>query len=103
LNKFHVTLLTLGLGLAPAHGSVIYYSDLASWQSASSNITTIDFEGIAPAGNTANESGGLMLSGVNFSVGGTAESARRQSAHESKHHVAKRHQGLCIRLLGHRR
>jgi hypothetical protein len=63
------------MGLAScnqAHASIIVYTDRASFTAATSSLTTIDFNGIAPANSyNAYGTGPLTLSGVTFTGNGS--------------------------------
>ena len=52
---------------APARADTVIYSTRTLFNGAATNLTTIDFEGIAPANSVANFPSPLTLSGVTFS------------------------------------
>ncbi|MGH9613254.1 MAG: PEP-CTERM sorting domain-containing protein [Bryobacteraceae bacterium] len=62
--------LLVGLAVATplASGSTITYTDESAWNSASMNLTTVGFEGLAPANslNFYSTSAGLSIDGVQF-------------------------------------
>ncbi len=47
------------------------YTSLAAFQAATSGLTTITFDGMAPSGGFINVSSGLSLSGVTFNMNGS--------------------------------
>src|SRR5580693_6176351 len=49
-RRLALPLLTAAVGLAPAYGDLVTYTDKASFLTAMGAGTTIDFSGIAPAG-----------------------------------------------------
>jgi hypothetical protein len=68
LRVFLPILSALLMPAAPAGATIVQYTDLASWTAATNTITTIGFEGLAPAGGTKDYSNttGLVISGVQF-------------------------------------
>jgi hypothetical protein len=54
LRKFRVLILlalaALAWNVTPAYATVVTYTDLASWQAATSRVLTADFEGLTPGG-----------------------------------------------------
>jgi hypothetical protein len=65
-----VTSLSL-LAANSAQAATVQFTDLTSFQANTTGITTIDFEGLAPAGSFTNYgSGGLTTSGVSFTDSG---------------------------------
>ena len=61
-------LFGLAAAVPPASGSTITYTDEGAWSSASMNLTTVGFEGLAPANslNFYSTSAGLSIDGVQF-------------------------------------
>ncbi|HVZ61365.1 MAG TPA: PEP-CTERM sorting domain-containing protein [Terriglobales bacterium] len=60
--------VVLLLGLPALADNLTVYTDQAAWQAVSTNLTTISFEGIAPAGGFQyfNTAAGLTTGGVQF-------------------------------------
>jgi hypothetical protein len=63
-----ITTLALFSGTNSAQAATIAYADLASFQANTTGLTTIDFEGLAPAGGLAPYSAGSNISGVTFAA-----------------------------------
>jgi hypothetical protein len=63
-----LTLVVLGVG--PARGELTFYPTRAAFDAATTGVTTIDFEGIAPAHGFSyfGRPGSLTLSGVTFTT-----------------------------------
>jgi hypothetical protein len=60
-------LLMSSLGTDSAQAATVQFTDLASFQANTTGLTTIDFEGLAPAGNFVEyPTTGLTTSGVTF-------------------------------------
>jgi hypothetical protein len=57
----------LAFAPAPARADTVVFSSRADFIAASTGLTTIDFEGIAPTNSVANFSSPLTLQGVTFS------------------------------------
>ena len=69
-TRFFSLLILAGLIAIPAYPSVTTYTDLASWQAAtSSNYQTVTFEGLTPADTSTyfNTASGVTADGVQFS------------------------------------
>jgi hypothetical protein len=71
-------LAVLAALLAPvksAHGAFVFYPTRAAFDAATTGVTTIDFEGIAPPGGFSyfGRPGSLTLSGVMFTTPGNAD------------------------------
>ena len=64
-HLFIGSLLLAGMSIS-ASASVVQYTDQVSFSAATSSITTIGFEGIAPTNGDANENGGLTIGGATF-------------------------------------
>ena len=71
-NRFRYFLPVLGLlgvlSAVPASGAAIQYTDITSWNNATSGVVAVPFTGIAPAGGIVNynTSTGLVINGVQF-------------------------------------
>ena len=61
----------LAFASAPARADTVVYTTRTLFNVAATNLTTIDFEGIAPTNSVANFSSPLTLSGVTFSGSNT--------------------------------
>jgi hypothetical protein len=61
-----ITTLALFVGTNSAQAAITQFSDLSSFQAGTSGLTTIDFEGLAPAGGFSYYDPNLTVSGVSF-------------------------------------
>src|ERR1044072_9434914 len=70
LRKLLYTLAALAavaFASAPARADTVVFTSRTHFNSAATNLRTIDFEGIAPTNSVANFSSPLTLQGVTFS------------------------------------